>query len=489
MTGWDVCPSCNELFESCRGLRECQHSSWFAHQKTPTKTWFDRMATHKDGHEFSNMYVTSILRLCLILKQGIPNAPGAHASWNEASPSEASVSYPLIQTCITMRLLLMLLLESAGTHWSLTFRPDSVEISVMPIGDGSSRSHGNCFEATKSRAWIPWPAGLSPNAAIHPLEVKCFTNGNIWRSLLEHHCATSLHPLFGAGKEVSFLALDGKPVRNSNPAHPPQLDTRLRKAIFHTIRPVAQSQLTASVRNRMAADGPALHSTVSLSPGVFRTELRNQIKIDLGVNVLDVLITQTTALLQENGKWKRHILELLLRAAAKPSISAQRTDSVTHTIHTASSFMLRAQSITLGAAQRAVSLQCSNYQFAGSGPNDWFVIFGARTLEGGWKGGAFTQEENLMFSSYDLLRCALKRTRPTRSNEFRTITGVYVHLQYTSESLCDTKMLIDTSSLLEPRLACIQCGDPSLPLELRAENPTNFVPMCLQSQKYQLQSP
>ena len=93
---------------------------------------------------------------------------------------------------------------------------------------------------------------------------------------------------------------------------------------------------------------PVLNSTISLSTGAFCPEIRNQIKIDLETTKLDSLVTQIRTHLHSSGTWRQHVLELLVRAAARPDICGLRTDSVTHTIHTATGVMLQTQSIVLG---------------------------------------------------------------------------------------------------------------------------------------------
>ena len=102
---------------------------------------------------------------------------------------------PFIRTTYTPRLIASFLLRFAGSACSLTFRPGTTELYILPI---CGAYHGNGIEDIHAHGWLPWP--LDAKARAHPLETTAFLPGHphqaLWRSLQHFRTENEQHPLY-----------------------------------------------------------------------------------------------------------------------------------------------------------------------------------------------------------------------------------------------------------------------------------------------------
>ena len=73
----------------------------------------------------------------------------------------APLTNPFTCTTLSPRLIAAFLLRYAGSSCTLTFRPGTEELYILPI---CSAYHGNGIEEVHAQGWLPWP--LEENARV-----------------------------------------------------------------------------------------------------------------------------------------------------------------------------------------------------------------------------------------------------------------------------------------------------------------------------------
>ncbi len=117
----------------------------------------------------------------------------SHSSpWQHDDPP---LTNPFVNTTLSTRLIAAFLLRHAGTSCTLTFRPGTEQLFILPI---CSAPHGNGIEEAHAHGWLPWP--IETNARVHPLELTAFQPGHahndLWKSLQHFQTQDEQHPLF-----------------------------------------------------------------------------------------------------------------------------------------------------------------------------------------------------------------------------------------------------------------------------------------------------
>ena len=117
---------------------------------------------------------------------------------NDASPWQQDhppLINPFISATPTARIIASFLLRHAGSSCTLTFRPGTEQLFILPI---CSAQHGNGIEDVHAHGWLPWP--LENNVRVHPLELTAFQHGHVhndlWRITQQFHTQIQQHPLF-----------------------------------------------------------------------------------------------------------------------------------------------------------------------------------------------------------------------------------------------------------------------------------------------------
>ena len=117
---------------------------------------------------------------------------------NDASPWQQDhppLINPFISATPTARIIASFLLRHAGSSCTLTFRPGTEQLFILPI---CSAQHGNGIEDAHAHGWLPWP--LEHDIRVHPLELTAFQHGHVhndlWRTTHQFHTQIQQHPLY-----------------------------------------------------------------------------------------------------------------------------------------------------------------------------------------------------------------------------------------------------------------------------------------------------